>query len=184
MEQIVRPIKRSSVHRGSATRSTLQSQLHLRPAPPLHDQTPLRTSHDHVNFLLTLLCVLTNHSSILDDAYGSIMDTFFLHIHIRHAESLGQLNACQAAVNKAVQLWTDTVSRLTGSFGSFPRVSSYNQSVDNLRLCSQALRCEINLTEKQYLTKRKKKAESANKTKTAWKERVQEQVSQAIHQNL
>ena len=43
---------------------------------------------DHVNYLLTLLCVLTNHSSILDDAYGSIMDTFFLHIHVRHAESL------------------------------------------------------------------------------------------------
>ena len=27
---------------------------------------------DHVNYFLTLLCVLTNHSSILDDVYGSI----------------------------------------------------------------------------------------------------------------
>ena len=139
---------------------------------------------DHVNFLLTLPCALTNHSSILDDAYGSIMDTFFLHIHIRHAESLSDLNACQAAVNKTVQLWTNTVSWLIGSLGSFPGVSSYNQSVDNLHLCSPALQCEINLAEKQYLTKRKKKAESANETKAAWKERVQEQVSQAIHQYL
>ena len=49
---------------------------------------------DHVNFLLTLLCALTNHSAILDDAYGSSRDTFFLHIHIRHAESLRDLNAC------------------------------------------------------------------------------------------
>ena len=94
---------------------------------------------DHVNYLLTLPFALTNHSSILDDAYGSIMDMFFLHIRIRHAESLGDLNACQTAVNKAVQLWTDTVSWLTRSLGSFPRVSSYNQSMDNLRLCLQAL---------------------------------------------
>ena len=41
MERIVRPIERSSVHRGSATRSSLQSQPHLRPAPPLHYQTAL-----------------------------------------------------------------------------------------------------------------------------------------------
>ena len=41
MERIVRPIERSSVHRGSATRSSLQSQPHLRPAPPLHYQTTL-----------------------------------------------------------------------------------------------------------------------------------------------
>ena len=41
MERIVRPIERSSVHRGSATRSSLQSQLHLRPAPPLHYQPTL-----------------------------------------------------------------------------------------------------------------------------------------------
>ena len=94
---------------------------------------------DHVNYLLTLPCALTNHSSILDDAYGSIMDTFFLHICVRHAESLSELNACWAAVNKAVQLWTDAISQLTRSLGSFPRVSSYNQSVDNLWLCSQAL---------------------------------------------
>ena len=94
---------------------------------------------DHMNFLLTLSCVLTNHSSILDDAYSSIMDTFFLHIHVRHAESLGDLNTCRVAVNKAFQLWTDAVSWLTGSLGSFPGVSSYNQSVDNLGLCSQAL---------------------------------------------
>ena len=117
---------------------------------------------DHVNFLLTLLCVLTNCSSILDDAYGSIMDTFFLHICVRHAESLSDLNTCRVAVNKAVQLWTDAVSQLTGSLGSFPRVSSYNQSIDNLCLCSKAHQCEINLTEKQYLTKRKKKAESVD----------------------
>ena len=65
---------------------------------------------DHVNYLLTLPCVLTNHSSILDDVYGSIMDMFFLHIHVRHAESLSDLNACRAAVNKAVQLWTDAIS--------------------------------------------------------------------------
>ena len=56
--------------------------------------------------------------------------------------------------------------------------------MDNLRLRLQALRCEINFTEKQYLTKRKEKAENANRTKAAWKERVQEQVSQAIHQYL
>ena len=137
---------------------------------------------DHVNYLLTLPHALTNHLSILDDAYGSIMDTFFLHIRVRHAENLSDLNACQAAVNKAIQLWTDAVSWLTRSLGSFPGVSSYNQSVDNLRLCSQALWHEINLTEKQYLDKRKAKAENAAETKAAWKERVQEQVSQAIHQ--
>ena len=137
---------------------------------------------DHVNFLLTLPCALTNHLAILDDTYGSIMDTFFLHICIRHAESLRDLNTCQVAINKAVQLWTDAVSRLTGSLGSFPRVSSYNQSIDNLCLCSQALQHKINLAEKQYLTKRKEKAKNANGTKAAWKERVWEQVSQAIHQ--
>ena len=65
---------------------------------------------NHMNFLLTLPYALTNHLSILDHAYGSIMDTFFLHICIRHAESLRDLNACQAAVNKAIQLWTDAVS--------------------------------------------------------------------------
>ena len=139
---------------------------------------------DHVNFLLTLPCVLTNHSSILDNAYGSIMDTFFLHIHVRHAESLEDLNTCQVAVNKAVQLWTDAMSQLTGSLRSFPGVSSYNQSKDNLHLCSQALRQEINITEKEYLTKRKKKAKNADKAKAAWKERVWEQVSQAIPQYL
>ena len=94
---------------------------------------------DHVNYLLTLPCALSNHSSILDDAYSSIIDTFFLHIHVRHAESLNELNACWAAVNKAIQLWTDAISRLTRSLGLFPGVSSYNQSVDNLWLCSQAL---------------------------------------------
>ena len=139
---------------------------------------------DHVNYLLTLLCVLTNHSSILDDAYGSIMDMFFLHIHVRHAESLGNLNACWAAVNKAIQLWTDAISQLTRSLGSFPGVSSYNQSMDNLRLCSQALRHEINLAEKQYLKKREVKAENAAETKATWKERVREQVSQVIHQYM
>ena len=139
---------------------------------------------DHVNFLLTLPCLLTNHSSILDDVYSSIMDTFFLHICIRHAESLGDLNACQVAVNKAIQLWTDAVSQLTGSLGLFPRVSSYNQSVDNLWLCSQAFQHEINLAEKQYLDKRKEKAENAAETKATWKERVWEQVSQAIHQYM
>ena len=139
---------------------------------------------NHMNFLLTLLCVLTNHLSILDDVYSSIMDTFFLHIHVRHAESLSDLNASRAAVNKAIQLCTDAISWLTGSLGSFPGVSSYNQSVDNLRLYLQALRHEINLVEKQYLTKRKEKAENADETKAAWKERVWEQVSQAIHQYL
>ena len=63
-------------------------------------------------------------------------------------------------------------------------MSSHNQSVDNLRLCSQALRHEINLAKKQYLAKRKEKAENADETKAAWKERVLEQVSQAIHQYL
>ena len=41
MKRIIRPIERSSVHRGLATRSSLQSQPHLRPAPPLHYQTTL-----------------------------------------------------------------------------------------------------------------------------------------------
>ena len=109
---------------------------------------------------------------------------FFLHICVKHAESLGDLNACKVAVNKAVQLWTDAISWLTGSLGSFPGVSSYNQSMDNLWLCSQALQWEINLAEKQYLNKRKEKAENAAETKTAWKERVREQVSQAIHQYM
>ena len=54
---------------------------------------------DHVNYLLTLPCALTNHSSILDDAYGSIIDTFFLHIRVCHAESLGDLNTCWATVS-------------------------------------------------------------------------------------
>ena len=76
------------------------------------------------------------------------------------------------------------MSQLTGSLGSFPRVSSYNQSVDNLHLCLQALRWEINIAEKEYLTKRKKKADNVDKTKAAWKERVWKQVSQAIHQYL
>ena len=77
-------------------------------APPRGPEVVVNS--DHVNFFLTLLCALTNHSSILDDVYDSIMDTFFLHIHIRHAESLGDLNTSRTAVNKAVQLWTDTVS--------------------------------------------------------------------------
>ena len=34
-------MKRSSVHRGSGTRSSLQSQPHLKPAPPLHYQPTL-----------------------------------------------------------------------------------------------------------------------------------------------
>ena len=46
MERIVRPIERSSVHRGSATRSSLQSQPHLRPALPLHYRT---TSEPPIN---------------------------------------------------------------------------------------------------------------------------------------
>ena len=65
---------------------------------------------DHMNFLLNLPCALTNQLSILDDAYAAIMDMFFLHICVRHAESLGDLNTCQAAVNKAIQIWTNTVS--------------------------------------------------------------------------
>ena len=112
------------------------------------------------------------------------MDTFFLHICIRHTESLGDLNTCWAAVNKAIQLWTDAISWLTGSLRLFPRVSSYNQSMDNMWLCSQTIQHEINLVEKQYLNKRKAKAENAAETKAAWKERVWEQVSQAIHQYM
>ena len=64
----------------------------------------------HMNFLLNLPCALTNQSSILDDPCTMIMDTFFLHICVRRAESLGDLNTCQVAVNQAVQTWTDTVS--------------------------------------------------------------------------
>ena len=56
--------------------------------------------------------------------------------------------------------------------------------MDNLRLCLQALRREINLAEKHYLNKRKVKAENAAETKAAWKERVWEQVSHAIHQYM
>ena len=106
---------------------------------------------------------------------------FFLHIHVRHTQSLGDLNTCRTAVNKAIQLWTDAVSWLIRSLGLFPRVSSHNQSVDNLQLCLQALQHEINLTEKQYLEKREVKAENAAETKAAWKERVREQICQAIH---
>ena len=86
--------------------------------------------------------------------------------------------------NKAIQLCTDAISRLTGSLGSFPRVSSYNQSVDNLCLYLQALWWEISHAEKEYLAKRKKQAENVDETKAAWKETVWEQVSQVIHQYL
>ena len=41
LERIIRPIERSSVHRGSANQSSLQSQPHLRPVPLLHYQTGL-----------------------------------------------------------------------------------------------------------------------------------------------
>ena len=172
----------STINDGLALVPVTMTKPNTQAAPPRGPDMVVNL--DHVNYLLTLPCALTNHSSILDDAYGSIMDTFFLHIRIRHAESLSDLNTCRAAVNKAVQLWTDAVSRLTGSLGSFPRVSSYNQSVDNLRLCSQALRHEINLAEKQYLKKREAKAENAAETKATWKERVWEQVRQAIHQYM
>ena len=172
----------NTIDDGSASVPATETKPNTQAAPPRGPN--MVVNPDHVNYLLTLLCVLTNHSSILDDVYSSIMDTFFLHICIRHAESLSDLNACQAAINKAVQLWTDAVSWLTGSLGSFPGVSSYNQSMDNLRLCSEALPHEINLTEKQYLKKREAKAENAAETKAAWKERVWEQVSQAIHQYM
>ena len=112
-----------------ATATVMKPNTHT--APPRGPDVVVNP--DHMNFLLTLPCALTNHSSILDDVYSSIMDTFFLHICIRHAESLGDLNTCWAAVNKAIQLWTDAISWLTGSLGSFPGVSSYNQSMDNLR---------------------------------------------------
>ena len=56
MEQIVRPIKRSLVHRGSATRSSLQSQPHLRPAPPLHYQTTLEPPINGGKFSLDGIC--------------------------------------------------------------------------------------------------------------------------------
>ena len=46
MEWIVRPIERSLVHRGSATRSSLQSQLHLRPAAASLSNN-IRTSHNN-----------------------------------------------------------------------------------------------------------------------------------------
>ena len=127
----------------------------------------MQINPDHVNFLLNLPYALTNQLLILDDAYAAIMDTFFLYIHVRHAESLGDLNTCQVAVNKAIQTWTDTVSRQTGLFGSFPRVSSYNQVVDNLCLCSQALQREVNCTEKKYLNKREKHAKKVGETKVA-----------------
>ena len=170
----------NTIDDGSAPASAMK--LNTPAAPPRGPDVVINPAL--VNYLLTLLCALTNHSSILDDVYGSIMDMFFLHICIRHAESLGDLNACWVAVNKAIQLWTDTVSRLTGSLRSFPGVSSYNQSVDNLWLCSQALRHEINLAETQYLDKRKAKARNAAETKATWKEKVREQVSQAIHQYM
>ena len=68
----------------------------------LPQTTNMEVNPDYVYFLLNLSCVLTNQSSILDDVYGTIMDTFLLQIHARHAESLRDLNACWAAVNKAV----------------------------------------------------------------------------------
>ena len=46
MERIIRPIERSSVHRGSAIQSSLQSQPHLRPALLLHYRT---TSEPPIN---------------------------------------------------------------------------------------------------------------------------------------
>ena len=63
----------------------------------------MQVNPNHVNFLLNLPCALTDKSSILDDVYAAIMDTFFLHIWVRHAESLGDLNTCRVAVNKAIQ---------------------------------------------------------------------------------
>ena len=138
----------------------------------------------HVNYMLNLPCTLTDQLSILDDTYAMIMDMFFLHIRVRYAESLGDLNTCQAAVNKAIQNWTDAMSRQTGLLGSFPRVSSYNQAVDNLRLCSQALWQEINYAEREYLDQREKHAGTAAKAKATWKEMVQTGVSQAIHHYL
>ena len=172
----------NTIDDGSASVPATVTKPNTQAAPPRGPDVVV--NHDHVNYLLTLPCVLTNYLSILNDAYSSIMDTFFLHICVRHTRSLGDLNACQAAVNKPIQLWTDAISWLTGSLGSFPRVSSYNQSMDNLRLCLQALQHEINLTEKQYLKKRKAKAKNAAKMKAAWKERVWEQVSQAFHQYM
>ena len=172
----------NTINDGSASAPATVTKPNTQATPPRGPDVVVNP--DHMNYLLTLLCVLIYHSSILDDAYSSIMETFFLHIRIRHAESLGDLNACQAAVNKAVQLWTGTVSQLTRSLGSFPGVSSYNHSVDNLWLCLQALWHEINLTEKQYLDKRKAQAENAAETKATWKKRVWEQVSQAIHQYI
>ena len=61
----------------------------------------VQVNPNHMNFLLNLPCALTDQLSILDDAYAAIMDTFFLHIWVRHAESLGDLNTSQAAVNKS-----------------------------------------------------------------------------------
>ena len=144
----------------------------------------VQVNPNHVNFLLNLPCALTNQSSILDDEYAVIMDAFFLNIWVRHAESLGDLNACQVAVNKAIQTWTDAVSWQTRSFGSFPVVSSYNQVVNNLCLCSQVLWWEINHAEKEYLDKRDQHAEKVGETKKAWKETVWAGVSQAIHHYL
>ena len=84
----------------------------------------VQVNPDHVNYLLNPPCAPTDKSLILDDVYAAIMDTFFLHIWVRHAESLGDLNTCRAAVNKAIQTWTNAVSRQTGSLRSFPGLSS------------------------------------------------------------
>ena len=46
-------------------------KLNTQAAPPRGPNVVVNP--DHVNYLLTLPCVLTNHSSILDDVYGSIM---------------------------------------------------------------------------------------------------------------
>ena len=107
----------NTINDGSASALATVTKPNTQAAPPRGPDVVVNP--DHVNYLLTLPCVLTNHLSILDDVYGSIMDTFFLHICIRHTESLGDLNACWAAINKAVQLWTDAVSQLTGSLRSF-----------------------------------------------------------------
>ena len=49
----------------------------------------MQINPNHMNFLLNLPCTLTDQSLILDDV---IMVTFFLQIHVRHAERLGNLN--------------------------------------------------------------------------------------------
>ena len=100
---------------------------------PDSQTTPLKPANvqvnpNHVNYLLKLPCALTDKSLILDDVYAAIMDTFFLHIGIRHAESLGNLNTCRVAVNKAIQTWTNAMSWQTGSLRSFPGVLAYNQA--------------------------------------------------------